>query len=249
MDGPTTALAVFACLLSSAVAGLVAHARLPSGTFTQRAVDVLRVGVGMVAVMAALLLAMTTVNVKRDFDSADRQVRLFAAQLIELDHTLRGIGALGDPARDLLFRYAARTMKDIWPETQPTLGPDDAQAAPLQHRLEDTVAALRTAAPDAAAKATMALATLVHMEWDISAKTGPTLSPWLMAFMVFWLMLTFATLGVSARRSALAIGTLFLCAAALSGAVFLVVEYDIPFEGVIIVSSEPVQNALFAISE
>jgi hypothetical protein len=35
----------------------------------------------------------------------------------------------------------------------------------------------------------------------------------------------------------------------LSSAVFLAVEYADPFEGVIIVSSEPMRNALFSLSD
>ena len=71
---------------------------------------------------------------------------------------------------------------------------------------------------------------------------------------LFWLMLTFASFGLSAPlgragANTLVITTLFLSAIALGGAMFLLEEYNDPFRGVIIVSHEPLQAALFAISE
>ncbi|MCW3476222.1 bestrophin-like domain [Limobrevibacterium gyesilva] len=252
MDGPTTGVAVFACLFSSAVAGLIAHARLPAKLLTRRATTAIRRSVWIVAMMAALMLALLTVQLKTHFDSASRDVRNFSSQIVALDRTLRQLGPEADPARSLLFRYSARIMKDVWPQTHPKLGPADTHATKLFGELERAIGDLES--PDARMRdlevAAMAqLHEIARARWNLGDRDATQLSPWLVSFLVLWLMLTFGSLSLSAPRSPLVMGALFLCALALSSEVFLTVEFADPYVGLIIVSSEPVQNALFALSE
>ncbi len=252
MDGPATGVAVFAFLFSSAMAGVLAHARLPGMVMTTRTAGLLRGGGGILAGMAGTMLVLLTLSVKRDFDTADRNVRHFAAEITDLDHTLRRAGPVAIPAREILFRYAARTMKDVWPTSNPRLGPDDAQAKRLLSQLEDAVAALRSTDPTLSEVETQAhteLSVVADARWNMEERTSRTISPWMLAILVFWLMLTFASLGLLAPRTPLALPIFGLGALALAGAVFLVVEYADPYEGIIAVSSEPMQNALFALSE
>ena len=85
--------------------------------------------------------------------------------------------------------------------------------------------------------------------WNLDQQPGPVLSPWLTAiYLMFWLMLTFAAFGLVSPRSKLMLGALTLCAAALAAGMFLLVEYAGPFDGVISVSSEPLENALFVMT-
>jgi hypothetical protein len=252
MDGPTIGVAVFACVFSSAILGVYVHARMPSGLLTQQAVAFVRRSVWIVALMAGLLLALLTGYLFVQFDSASRDVKQFSSRLVEMDRTLRQLGPAAEPSRALLFRYGARAMRDIWPQTHPRLGPDDAHTGQLFVQLEQSVSALNrevTAQRDASGAALAGLRDLDRARWAMYDRDGVSLSPWLMGALVFWLMVTFGTLGLSAPRTPLVMGSLFLCAVALGSAVFLAVEYADPYVGIITVSSEPVQNALFALSE
>ena len=257
MDGPITGATVFACLFTAAVAGVLVHARLPGRMLPQGTGDVVRRGVGMVAAMAALLVAMMTVSLKTSFDSADRDVKRFSAQLIELDRTLRRAGPDAAPARELLFRYTARAMKDIWPESRVRVDVTDKAATPLLDRLEDAVVTLRTTDPERqmlVAEARRILQDITESRWAMEAHSGGSLSPWLIAVVGFWLVLTFGTFGLSAPlggigSNTVVISSLFLCAVAVGGVMFLLQEYDYPFRGIIMVSHEPLQNALFVMGE
>ncbi len=252
MDGPTTGVAVFAFLCSSAMAGVMAHARLPGSLFTARTASVLRGSIGVITLMAGLMLVLLTISLKNNFDAAARDVSQFAAEVTDLDHTLRQAGPAADPARSLLFRYTARTMKDIWPATTPTLGPEDAQAKRLFHELEDSVGHMRSADPqmgEIESHARQDLQSVMHARWNMESRSGRTLSPWMVVVLVFWLMLFFASLGLSVPRSPLVMAILGLGALALAGAVFLIVEYSDPYEGIIVVPCDPIENALFALSE
>jgi len=60
---------------------------------------------------------------------------------------------------------------------------------------------------------------------------------------VFWLTITFTSFGLLAPANATVLAVLVLCALSV-GAVFLTLEMDAPFTGLIRVSVEPVRYAL-----
>jgi hypothetical protein len=58
------------------------------------------------------------------------------------------------------------------------------------------------------------------------------------------LTVTFSSFGLYAPRNATVISVLFVAAVSVAAAVFLILELDGPFDGVIRVSSAPMQYAL-----
>jgi hypothetical protein len=64
-----------------------------------------------------------------------------------------------------------------------------------------------------------------------------------LAVLLFWLTITFASFGLFAPRNAMVIAVLFVCALSVASALFLVLEMDGPFDGVLKVSPEPLRSA------
>jgi hypothetical protein len=62
--------------------------------------------------------------------------------------------------------------------------------------------------------------------------------------LVFWLAIIFASFGLFAPGNATVIAAFFVCALSVSGAIFLILELDRSFEGVLQVSSAPLRAAL-----
>ena len=62
--------------------------------------------------------------------------------------------------------------------------------------------------------------------------------------MVFWLAVIFTSFGLFAPYNATVVVTLFLCALSVSGAIFLILELDSPFAGLMQISDAPLRNAL-----
>jgi hypothetical protein len=62
--------------------------------------------------------------------------------------------------------------------------------------------------------------------------------------LVFWLCVIFASFGLFAPRNTTVIATFFVCAMSVSGAIFLILELDRSFEGLLQVSSAPLRAAL-----
>ena len=61
---------------------------------------------------------------------------------------------------------------------------------------------------------------------------------------VFWLTVTFVSFGLYAKLNPAVLAVLFIAAISVAGAVFLILELDGPFDGVIKISSGPMRYAL-----
>jgi hypothetical protein len=266
MDGPLAGATVFACLFSSALAGVAVHARLPGRLQHQSGGGIVRGGVAVVAGIVGIILVLMTLGQKAAFDTADRDVQKLAAQLITLDHGLRAAGPAGAPARESLFRYTVNTIQTLWPDSNRLSHTPIADAAAALHQLDLDIAELAKGSPEMrgiAAGARRALNDAVTLDHAVQARANGRVSPYLTGLALLALMLAFAALGLwaplrpartlgGAAPSAthpLTLASLFVGALVLGGAMFLLSEYNNPFSGVIIVSYEPLQNALFAISE
>jgi hypothetical protein len=64
-----------------------------------------------------------------------------------------------------------------------------------------------------------------------------------LAILVFWLTITFASFGLFAPRNLTVLTALVVCALLVSSAVFLILEMDGPFDGLIKISTEPLLYA------
>ena len=67
--------------------------------------------------------------------------------------------------------------------------------------------------------------------------------------LAFWLSILFVSFGLYTPPNATVIATLFVCALSVSGAIFLILELDQSFEGLIRIPSAPLRNALAHLSQ
>jgi hypothetical protein len=75
-------------------------------------------------------------------------------------------------------------------------------------------------------------------------QAASSISTPLLTIMVFWLALTFLSVGVFAPGNATAILAQLLAALSVAGAIFLILELDHSFAGIVKISSEPMLNVL-----
>ena len=113
---PLVSLAVSVAVFTGALVGLYLHRMLPEAHLTKDTQDVVRLGTGMLSVLASLVLAMLISTAKTTYDTTDKDLRTFSAELILLDETLRDYGGDAAIPRDLLRRHAARMI-----DTQDTI--------------------------------------------------------------------------------------------------------------------------------
>jgi len=75
-------------------------------------------------------------------------------------------------------------------------------------------------------------------------QAGSSIPTPFLVVMVFWLAVIFTSFGMFAPYNATVIATLFVCALSVSGAIFLILEMDSPFAGLMQISDIPLRNAV-----
>ncbi|WP_208952457.1 hypothetical protein [Rahnella sp. ChDrAdgB13] len=109
------ALLVFTLLLAATLVGMVVRPLLPEEHKAHETVQLVQLVIGMLLTFAALVLSLMTASAKSNFDTLTNDFRSYAADLIQLDVTLRDYGPEADAARLNLRLYTAAAIASTWP--------------------------------------------------------------------------------------------------------------------------------------
>src|SRR5262245_32924155 len=110
----TFALITFVCTFGSALTATYIRDALPPAHLSKESQDVVRLGIGLVATMTALLLGLVTAAARSTFDSQDVAVRNSAAVILTLDRMLARYGPETEPTRKLIRSTVAYRLHEIW---------------------------------------------------------------------------------------------------------------------------------------
>ena len=107
---------IFACVFGGALGGMFLRTRVPEHHLTKETEDSVKLGMGMIATLAALVIGLLVASAKSSFDTKDAELRQFSANLILLDRQLVHYGPEASEARALLRRYTAFKIDSTWPD-------------------------------------------------------------------------------------------------------------------------------------
>jgi hypothetical protein len=85
---------------------------------------------------------------------------------------------------------------------------------------------------------------VVRTRWRVLGSAAGSVPRPFLGVVIFWLTVTFASFGLYAPRNATVLFVLLVASASVAAAVFLILELDNPFDGIIRVSAAPLQYAL-----
>ncbi|MGH3492109.1 MAG: hypothetical protein ACRDQ1_02580, partial [Sciscionella sp.] len=228
--------------------------------------ELIFVVVTMLVTFAGLVLGLLTSSAKASFDTVDDDLRSFAIQLIQIDRTLRQYGSETDGARATLRSYAAAVIASTWTTEKPPAGdyyPKQVSPPPTEGSIESVSLGdmltrieieLRQLEPRDAAHRRLALTALNQFErlsrlrWKLIEEAHNAISLPFYVVLTFWLVIVFASLGLSAPRNALSCVTIALAAVSIASVVFVMLELDTTFSGIFMVSSQPMRDALVELS-
>jgi hypothetical protein len=246
MTGGLFGLLVFVFLAAAALFSLWLHPRLPEHYRSAETTSNLRLGMGVIATITAVVLGLLISSVKGSFDLASRDVQALAADLIVLDRTLHFYGPNAAHARGLLARYTERVLEGTWPSGGQAPTVDDQVAEDLLNQTELTILSLLPdpQEPDFKEQALTQVRSIVRRRQTLIEESGSAVSPHIVVALTLWLGLIFASFGYNAPRNGMMVIVLLVCAASVAGAIFLILEIDGAVTGLIVVSSDPIQHAL-----
>ncbi len=236
----------FACTFGSAVGAAYLRDALPPQHLSKESQDVVRLGMGLVATMTALLLGLVTASARNSFDGHDANIRASAVSILALDRDLARYGPETRPIRDLLRRAVEFRVENTWPEDGASKGFGPPLSTNAIEEIENSI--LRLSPESAVQKyfkdnALKRSDEVMKTRWRVLEGGGAVPTPFL-AVVMFWLTVTFASFGVYAPRNATVVSVLFIAALSVAAAVFLLIELDGPFDGLIKVSGDPLRFAL-----
>ncbi len=239
---------VFACAFGGTIVGIFLQRILPELHLRQESRDVIKLGTGLIATMAALVLGLLIGGAKSAFDAQRSGFQQLATNLILLDRALAHYGPEAKPAREQLRGAVASMIDRLWPaDGSPSSGLDDptitADSGTLYTTIRD-LAPLDDSQRSLQAQAFQVGAELARTRWLLSQTDDDSLPIPFLVVLAFWLFVLFTSFGLFSPRNGTVLVVLFVCALSVAGAVFLIVDLDQPFEGLIQVSSTPLRNCL-----
>ena len=248
MNAVAVAVIVAACVMAGALFGLRLRRYLPDSHLTQNTQDTIKLGTNMVSVLTSLVLGLLITTAKGSSDTIEQDIRGYAADLILLDATLRDFGADAAVPRQLLRSYTARTLQDIWPSSgNRATSLDDTSAGALLVQVRQAIRTLSPADTPQRWLQEQALQTTTSLQrqrWQIIEHSGSSVRPLIIIVVVCWIVAIFISFGLNANRNATVTAVFLVCSISIGGAVFLVLEIDSPFHGLLRISGAPMLGAL-----
>ena len=242
---------VFAVVLGGAWLGALIGRALPKHHLSEESRDVIKVGVGFLATLAALVLGLLIASAKNSFDTRSEEIHQVASKIILIDRNLRQCGVAADPAREMMRRMLTAKVDLTWVKGEISAAKSGANAgAPPILGIEEFQDLIRALSPTSDAQGLLKTRILqlgediAQTRWLLIEQTGSSIPMPFLVVLVLWLAVIAGGLSLFAPRNATVTAVSVICALSFASAIFLILELDRPFEGLLRISDAPLRNAL-----
>jgi len=248
MHDVVVGLIVAAFVFAGGLVGLFLPRFLPRAHLSKQTEDVVRLGTGMLSVLSSLVLGLLIATAKSSYDTTERAIEGYSAELVLLAEALRDYGDSADAPRKLLRQYVEQTLNDVWSdEGRGALALADRGGGMLLERVRESIRALKPVDDGQRWLQEQALqinVSLLRQRWLLVEQAGPTVRPVILGILVSWISFIFVSFGLNAPRNGTVIGAFLICSLAIGGSIFLILQMDSPFAGLLKISSWPMDQAL-----
>jgi hypothetical protein len=245
------ALIAFVFMLAGILLGIYFQHVLPQHHLSAESKDVVKLSMGVVATLAALVLGLLVASAKTSYEARESEVKQITAYLIIMDQLLEQYGPDAQAARVNLRQVVAPMADRIWSE-----GTTGEQSVPFKANAESEAfyRSIQDLQPqndnqrDLKARILQLYADAAQARMFLFTRTGSTIPTLFLGVLIFWLTILFTGFSLTARPNPTVITALLVCALTAAGAIFLVLELDQPFLGMIALPDQPLRNALAPLS-
>ena len=207
---------------------------------------------GLIGTLAALVLGLLIASAKSSFDQKTNQVRQMTTSIILLDELLAQYGPEAAPLRIRLRQGIEPLANRIWHEQETPAGKSvpfesSAQSLAFENELE------RLSPSNDAQRALQSRAVAAFTEGAqtrllLFTQAGGSIPTPFLIILVFWLSAIFVSFTLFGQTNPVVMVSLFLCALSFAGAIFLVLELDNPFTGLMGIGCARLRNALLPLN-
>ena len=243
MNTALSAAIIFGCLMAAVLIGTWIRRLLPAHHLNADTKDTVKLAMGLIATMSALLLGLLISSAKGSYDTVRSEVIQMAAKVAFLDRVLGLYGPDTAPLRARFHTAVEDAIRQMWSQSGGT-------PAPNVHAGDVLYIAIQSLAPQddtqrsLKAQAASLAVDLAQLRTLLHAQALASISRPMLVVVVSWLVIIFFSFSLLAPPNATANLALIVSALSVAGAIFLILELDRPFGGLIRVSSDPMLHAL-----
>jgi hypothetical protein len=238
--------AIFILVTGGILAGALLRSALPHHHLSKDSQDVVRLGVGLIATMAALVVGLLIAAAKGSFDTQSGQVKQITADIIQIDNLMEQYGPEASSIRTQI-RVAIGPFADrIWGEKETiATGPYQPNVA-----AEKIYLAIQSLSPkndlqrSLQSRAVQITNDLVQTRLLLFTEADNAIPFPFLCVLTFWLFVIFASFSLFSALNATVFVALSLFALSASCAIYLILQLSDPFSGLLMISSAPLRNAL-----
>lgn len=241
-------LITFASTMAGVALGLTLRARLAPRYFSPETKEVVRLGAGLLATLAAVVISLMIASAKASYDAQDGHFRQLAAHLVLADQLLAQYGPEAIDVRKLMRQAVPAAMDRIWRE-KATSSPQNTAftASSLAEQLHNAIETLSPVSDTQRALKSR----IVEASGDIARtrllmfadSDKPIMTPFLLILIV-WLTVIFTSFSLFVEPGVIVGAALLIFALSVSSALFLVADLGQPFAGLMQISNVQLRDSL-----
>jgi hypothetical protein len=240
-------VAVFAIIFGGALFGMFLAKILPDQHMSDESRDAIRTIMAMLATLSAVVLGLLTGSSISSLAEKEGELRSAGVQFIMLDRTLAEYGPETAQTRTLLKKLLAERISQIWPEEDGAVSLTALSSGAGINLVQRDLFALSPLTEQQRWLRSNALETtnaIAESRWTTIEQIGSRF-PWaFFVVVVSWLAVMFASFGLFAPRNAAVIAALLVAAFALAGPIFMMLEMDQPYGGLVKIPSSSLRVAV-----
>jgi hypothetical protein len=220
--------------------------RLPEHHLSADTKDAVKLSIGLVTTMTALILGLLVSSAKNTYDTARAEVMQMATKVAYVDRLLGLYGPEAADTRRQLHDAIVEGVHALWPD-EPGV---PAKLAPDTRTGDALFAAMHGLAPqtemqrDIRAQCVTIIGEVGQLRTLLAVQSVRSISPPLLVAVVGWLVIIFLASSLLAPPTYTATIAMVAAVVSVSGALFLIMELDQPFGGLIGIAPEPLMMAL-----
>ncbi len=246
MNSTLIASILFAALVAAVLLGRRVRRQLPDDHLSADSRDSVKLAMGLVATMTALLLGLLVSSAKGTYDTQRTQIIVMASKVAFLGRVLNAYGPEAAGARVEVRAAVVDAVHRMWPD-QPGARGELTTNTPAG---DGVYAALQALTPrddlqrGLKEQATSLVVDIGQIRMLMLAQAVPSIPKLLLITVGCWLVIIFLCFSLLAPPNATTFVALAAAALSVAGAVFLMMELDQPLGGMIRISSEPITHAV-----
>jgi uncharacterized membrane protein len=238
----------FVLALVGILLGSVMQRMLPEGHLSSDSKEVVKLSMGVVATLAALVLGLLVASAKSTYDARESEINQITAYVILLDNLLAKYGEEAQAARAALRQAIPAVVEKIWSEAQSA----PFQSTPFKAAAEGEAVYRRIQELQPSNDIQRGLKERIIQVTNDSMQSrfllfshlGGSIPVLFLAVLLLWMIILFAGFSLMSPANATTLVSLMICALSVAGAIFLILELNEPFTGLMVIRSEPLLNAL-----